>query len=130
MAENQIGSIMDITLEKVRAIADTETIIGDKIVINDEITIVPVSKLSVGFASGGSDIPSKSADKLFGGGGGAGVNITPVAFLVCKGDEVKLMQIYKETDAVDKAVGMIPDLFDKVTGLFKKKDKKGADSAE
>ena len=120
MGNEQIQGILDITLEKVRALADTQTIIGDRIEMADGVTVVPISKLSLGFGAGGTDFPSKSDREMFGGGGGAGVNITPVAFLVAKGGDVRLLQISKETDSIGKAVSLIPDLFDKVTGLFKK----------
>ena len=120
MADNQIQGIMDVTLEKVRALADAETIIGERMDLGNGISVVPISKLTLGFASGGSDFPSRTDRGLFGGGGGAGMSITPVAFLVVKGDHVSLLQISKDTDAVSKAIGLVPDVFDKITGLFKK----------
>ena len=73
MADNNISNILGITMDKIRSVVDSETIIGDPIVVND-ITIIPVSKVSFGLASGGSEFPSKqSSATLFGGGGGAGV---------------------------------------------------------
>ena len=81
MAENNINGVMDSTIDKIRSMVDSETIIGDPIAVND-ITIIPVSKLSFGFASGGSDFPSKTTGKtMFGGGGGAGATVTPVVFI-------------------------------------------------
>lgn len=121
MSENNIRGIMDTTMEKIRTMVDADTIIGDPI-IQGEITLLPVSKVSFGLATGGSDFAGKGNTPLFGGGGGAGVSITPVAFIVIKGSEVKMLQIYKDESAANKAIGMLPELFDKISNLFKKKE--------
>lgn len=90
-----IGDLMSTTMQKIREMVDVNTIIGTPIRTDDGITLIPVSKLSFGFASGGSDFMTKNqkpeADNAFGGGSGAGVNISPVAFLIVKGDTVKLL---------------------------------------
>lgn len=120
MSENtKVQGLIDVTTEKIRAMADADTIIGDPIVVG-EVTLIPVSKTSFGVAAGGSDIPSKQTGEFFGGGSGAGVSITPIAFLAIKDGDVKMMQIYKDASTADKAVALLPDLFDKVTELFKK----------
>ena len=121
MSENKIQGIMDTTLEKIRAMVDADTVIGDPI-CQGEITLLPVSKVSFGLASGGSDFAGKGNTPLFGGGGGAGVSITPIAFIVIKGSDVKMLQIYKDESAANKAIGMLPELFEKISGLFKKKE--------
>ena len=121
MSENNIRGIMDTTMAKIKAMVDAATIIGDPIV-HGEVTILPVSKVSFGLATGGSDFAGKGNAPLFGGGGGAGVSITPVAFIVIKGSEVKMLQIYKDESAANKAIGMVPELFDKISALFKKKE--------
>lgn len=121
MSENKIQGIMDTTLEKIRAMVDADTVIGDPICQGD-ITLLPVSKVSFGLASGGSDFAGKGNSPLFGGGGGAGVSITPIAFIVIKGTDVKMLQIYKDESAANKAIGMLPELFEKISGLFKKKE--------
>lgn len=121
MSENNIRGIMDTTMEKIKAMVDADTIIGEPIVSGD-VTIMPVSKVSFGLATGGSDFGGKGNSPLFGGGGGAGVSITPIAFLVVKGGEVKMLQIYKDESSANKAIGMLPELFDKISGLFKKKE--------
>jgi len=112
---------MNTTLEKIRAMVDADTIIGDPIQQGD-ITLLPVSKVSFGLASGGTDFAGKGNAPMFGGGGGAGVSITPVAFIVIKGNDVKMLQIYKDESAANKAIGMLPELFEKVSALFKKKE--------
>lgn len=124
MAENSIKSIMDVTMEKIRAMVDADTVIGDPIQVG-EVTLIPVSKVSFGLATGGSDFPSKTTQgALFGGGGGAGVSITPVAFLAVSDGNVKMLQIYKQTSTTDKAIALVPELFDRISGLFKKNKEK------
>lgn len=123
MSENNIKSIMDTTMDKLRAMVDANTIIGDPIVV-DNITLLPVSKVSFGLATGGSDFPSKTQAGLFGGGGGAGVTIAPVAFIaVCDGN-VKMMPVYNEMSSIDKAVSMAPEVLEKAKELFSKNKKK------
>ena len=120
MSENYIKGILDVTMDKVRAMCDADTIIGKPIVAGDDVTIIPISKVSYGFASGGSDFPVKNGQAAFGGGGGAGMTISPTAFLVVKGSDVRMMQVSSKPDAADKAVAMLPELVDKITALFKK----------
>ncbi|MDR1892903.1 MAG: sporulation protein YtfJ [Oscillospiraceae bacterium] len=132
--ENNIQGILDATLEKMKVISDADTIIGQPIALPDGVTVIPVSKVTVGFASGGADFPSKSINqKLFGGGTGAGVTISPVAFIVASGGDVKILQVYKEASTAERAIALVPDLFDKIGSLFKKdkksKEEKPEDSA-
>ena len=122
MSENSIKGIMDVTMEKLRAMVDADTIIGTPIKLG-EVTLLPVSKITFGVATGGSDNPSKTRNDMFGGGGGAGVTISPVAFISISGDSVKMMPIYNDLGTVDKAVNMAPELLDKIKGLFSKNDK-------
>ncbi len=130
MGESSIKGIMDVTMEKVRAMCDADTIIGKPINVSDSITIIPVSKVSFGFASGGSDFPTKSNSSAFGGGGGAGMSISPTAFIVIKNDDVRMLQISNKPDAADKAISMVPELVDKITALFKKDSTTDLTSAE
>ncbi len=123
MSEASIKGIMDVTMEKVRAMCDADTIIGKPVNVSEGITIIPVSKVSFGFASGGSDFPTKSNGVAFGGGGGAGVSIAPTAFIVIKDNDVRMLQISSKPDAADKAISMVPELVDKITALFKKDSK-------
>ena len=122
MSENSIKGIMDITMDKLRAMVDANTIIGDPIVVGD-ITLIPVSKVSFGVATGGSDFPSKTQSGLFGGGGGAGVTLSPVAFIAINGQNVKMMPVYNEMTSVDKAISMAPEVLEKAKEIFSK-DKK------
>lgn len=106
-------------MEKLRAMVDADTIIGTPIVVGN-VTLLPVSKVSFGLATGGSDFPGKNGQQLFGGGGGAGVTVNPVAFVCVNGDNVHMMPIYNQMNTVDKAINMAPELIDKVKSLFKK----------
>ena len=123
MSEKSAGAILSTTIEKIRDLVDTKTIIGEAIYAEGGITIITVSKVTYGFASGGADFPSKNANELFGGGGGAGVTITPVAFLVISDGEVTLKHITAYDNAAERVVNLVPEMFDKVTGLVKKTKK-------
>ena len=121
MSENNIQGIMDVTMEKLRAMVDADTIIGTPIKA-DNITLIPVSRVSFGLATGGSDLPHKAGNRIFGGGGGAGVSIVPIAFIAVNGDDVKMMPIYNDMNTLDKAISMVPELIDKVKSLFAKEE--------
>ena len=123
MAEHPIQGMMDTTLERIRQMVDASTVIGDPIVTG-ETTIIPVSKISYGFASGGSDFPTKQDKDCCGGGGGAGVTVSPVAFLVISGGGVQLLHVDTDRSSVDKLVGMIPDVVDKVSGMVSSSKRK------
>lgn len=129
MAENPINSIMSLTMDKVRELADSNTIIGNPITMQDGTTIIPVSRVTFGFASGGSDIGGKSAKNMFGGGSGAGVSMSPVAFLVIKDGNVRTIQL-ADGSIADRAIMMIPELMDRF-GLGKKnKDENNNENQE
>ncbi len=131
MSDHPINSLMDTTMKKIKEMIDVNTIIGDPITTPDGTTIIPVSKVSYGFASGGSDLPTKKDNKdCFGGGSGAGVTINPVAFLSVSKGNVKLIPIEKYDGAVDRIVGMMPDMLDKVTDYFKKDKKDDIDVSD
>ncbi len=127
MADNNISNIMGVTMDKIRSVIDSETIIGDPIVVND-ITIIPVSKVSFGMASGGSEFPSKqSSATMFGGGGGAGATVTPVVFLVVKGNEVKVLNANETATPIEKAVNAVPTVVEKISEIIKKKKEENKD---
>jgi sporulation protein YtfJ len=125
-----INDLMATTMQKIREMVDVNTIVGQPISTPEGITLIPVSKLSFGFASGGSDYVSKhhkpGEDNTFGGGSGAGVNISPVAFLVVKGDTVRILSVDPPpATTVDRVVDMMPQVVDKITDFLdqKKEDK-------
>lgn len=125
MSEKSANGILSTTIEKVRDLVDVSTIIGEPINLPDGLTIIPISKVTYGFASGGSDFPSKNNVELFGGAGGAGITINPVAFLVIKDGDVSIRHIVSNDNAAERAVTMIPEMLDKVVNLADKikKDK-------
>lgn len=123
--EKSANGILRTTIEKVRDLVDVSTIIGEPINLPDGITIIPVSKVTYGFASGGSDFPSKNNVELFGGAGGAGITINPVAFLVVKDGDVTIKHITANDNAVERAVTMVPEMFDKVTSFVSKSKAEG-----
>ncbi|MFR5876749.1 MAG: GerW family sporulation protein [Eubacterium sp.] len=130
MKETPVNRIMESTLDKMREMVDVSTIIGEPMVTGDT-TLIPVSKVSYGFTSGGTDLPSKQNNELFGGAGGGGISITPVAFIVIQDGKCRMMQINNYTSSADRAVAMIPELVDKLTELIgSKNDDKKAESAE
>ena len=126
--EHPIGSLMDTTMEKIKEMIDVNTIIGEPITSPDGTLIIPVSKVSYGFAAGGSDLPTKKENKdCFGGCSGAGVTIQPVAFLTVYQGDVRLVSVDREEGTADKLVNMIPDVLKKVKGVFKKDKSESAD---
>ena len=130
MKETPVNKIMESTLQKMREMVDVSTIIGEPIVTGDT-TLIPVSKVSYGFTTGGTDLPSKQNKELFGGAGGGGISITPVAFIVIQDTKVRLMQIDNYTSSADRAISMIPELIGKVSELIAAKtDDKKEEAAE
>lgn len=126
--EHPIGSLMDTTMEKIKEMIDVNTIIGEPITSPDGTLIIPVSKVSYGFAAGGSDLPTKKENKdCFGGGSGAGVTIQPVAFLTVYQGDVRLVSVDRDEGTADKLVNMIPDVLKKVKGVFKKDKSESTD---
>ncbi len=122
--DHPIGNLMNTTMEKIKEMIDVNSIIGEPITSPDGTLIIPVSKVSYGFASGGSDLPTKKENKdCFGGGSGAGVTIKPVAFLTVYKGNVRLISVDKKDGAIDAIADRIPEAIDKIHGFFKK-DKK------
>ena len=120
MNEHPILSLMSTTIEKIKEMADSNTIVGQPINVAENVTIIPISKISMGFASGGSDFPAKNSKEVFGGGGGAGINVSPVAFIVVEQGKVRLLQLAKDGESIDRILNMIPDVVNQVSSLVKK----------
>lgn len=126
--KHPLGDMMTVAMEKIKAMADVNTVVGEPIQTG-EVTIIPVSKVSFGFGVGGSDFATKNQkpdrDNSFGGGTGAGVTIMPLGFLIVRGESVKLLPVAPPPDgALDRVVDMVPDLVDKVTGFVEKQQEK------
>ncbi|MBQ9842493.1 MAG: sporulation protein YtfJ [Clostridia bacterium] len=118
---NKVEGLMGVSVEKIHELVDANTVIGTPINVAEGITLIPVSRVSYGFASGGTDLPNKSASELFGGGAGAGIQITPVAFLTIKNGEINLLPVVSRPDSMDRMISMVPDLVDKVSDKLSKK---------
>ena len=126
MSENNnhpINEVLQTTMTKIREMVDANTVVGQPIVTQEGVTLIPVSRLSFGFATGGSDFgKTPNVAKNFGGGAGAGVNVIPMAFLIVKDGNVKLLPVAPPPgDSVSRVVEMVPEMFDKVTGYIDKK---------
>lgn len=131
--QHPIEGVMSTTMQKIKEMVDVNTIIGNPITTPDGTTIIPVSKVSFGFASGGSDLPTANPKQTFGGGGGAGITLQPIAFLVVHEGNVRLLQIATASNTADKVVNAVPDIIDKVSDILsksKEKEKKEEPSAE
>lgn len=119
--KSSAAGILESTIEKVKDLVNVSTIIGEPMKVDGGVTIIPVSKVTYGFASGGSDFPSKSNQDIFGGGGGAGVTILPVAFLVIDAyGNVDVKHITAFDNAAERIVGLVPEMFDKVSNAVNK----------
>lgn len=127
---NSIEGILGVSMEKIREMVDVNTIIGDPISAPNGTTIIPVSKVSFGFASGGSDLPAQAAEK-FAGGAGAGVTVKPQAFIVIKNDgDVELLELGGKTSPMEGIIDSIPGLIGKIKDLVGKKKDNEPESEE
>ena len=133
MTEHPIEGLMSTAMNSIKDMVDVNTIIGDPIQASDNTVIIPISKVSFGFAAGGSEFNGETMDEYnrkdedeqihyrlpFGGGAGAGVSINPTAFLVVQENFVKLLPV-NHTNTVDKILDYVPDLIEKVNGTMNK----------
>ena len=126
MSEKNLEGLLNVSLENIKCLVDSNSIIGSPITTPDGATIIPVSKVSFGFASGGSDFPTTSPKDMFGGGSGGGVTISPVAFLVIKGDSVRMIQVADKDSVSERIANMVPDAIDTVSSLISSKKKNAA----
>lgn len=121
MKEQSASGILGTAIDKIKDMVDCQTIVGDPIDLGDGIKAIPISKVTYGFASGGSDFPTKTSKELFGGGGGAGVTITPVAFLVVANGEVSVKYISDGVEnSAERIISMVPDVVNKVSDVVSK----------
>ena len=124
--QQPLESLMGTTIEKIKQMVDVNTVVGNPITSPDGTIIVPVSKVSYGFASGGSSFVAKSVPNkdLFGGGTGAGVSVNPIAFIVISNGNAKVLTIDPpNTGVAEKALAMAPEVIDKIKEMFNKDNK-------
>ncbi|MCI8411696.1 MAG: sporulation protein YtfJ [Clostridia bacterium] len=131
MSEHPIEGLMITAMNSIKDMVDVNTIIGEPIETSNNIVIIPISKVSFGFASGGSEFKGETIDEYtkrdkeeqvqyrlpFGGGSGAGVTINPIAFLVIQSNNVKLMPV-NHTSSLDKLLDYMPDLIEKTNNMM------------
>ncbi len=140
MSEHPIEGLMTTAMSSIQDMIDVNTIIGEPIETSNNIVIIPISKVSFGFAAGGSEFKGETVDEYrrkekeeevqyrlpFGGGSGAGVTINPIAFLVIQEENVKLMPV-NYSSSIDKLLDYIPDLLDKTNNMINKCMQKSKD---
>lgn len=133
MNEHPIEALMKTTMESIKEMVDVNTIVGDAVETHDGTVIIPISKVSFGFASGGGDYTNKdsskekdnedkgSKDKLpFAGGAGAGVSVQPVAFMVVGNGHIKLMPVDQKANMIDNLINSTPKLIQGIQNIFSK----------
>jgi len=142
MNDSPLNQIIETSLSKIKSVADSNTVIGEPIQLSDGVTVLPFSKVSVGFASGGADYTSKKkpdADRPhFAGGNGAGVSVTPLGFIIVNGTDVKVIDlkapvaaaesagdnpVSKAIEGINTIIDKAPELFAKLKGKMKKEEK-------
>ena len=123
-----LPNMLENTISKIREMVDINSVVGDPITTADGVTIIPISKISVGVAGGGSDYVSKHENKQenpFGGGAGGGVKVTPIAFLVIKEGIVRVLPIaLPASTTADRLVEQIPDTLDRIVNFIDSRTKK------
>ena len=128
MSQN-LPNMLENTIAKIREMVDVNSVIGKPIVTQDGVTIIPISKVSVGFGGGGSDFSHKNptnAELPFGGGVGGGVKVSPIAFLIVKDGNVRMLPVASAPNTTpERIVEMIPDLLDKISAMIDKKNGEG-----
>lgn len=143
MEEHPIEGLMLAAMDSIRDMIEVDTIIGDTIQIQENVNIIPISKVSFGFAAGGSEFKGESIEDYkrredeenisyrnpFGGGSGAGVSIKPVAFLVVQGENVKLLPV-EHNCTIDRIIDYMPELCEKAEKLMDKLIKKDENKEE
>ena len=126
MSQN-LPNMLENTIAKIREMVDSNSVVGDAITTPDGVTIIPISKISIGLGGGGSDFVSKNTNRQenpFGGGVGAGVKVTPVAFLVIKEGNVRMLPVAAPASTTaDRIVEMVPDTLDKIAAFIDSRSK-------
>ncbi|MBE6944305.1 MAG: sporulation protein YtfJ [Ruminococcaceae bacterium] len=130
MSKN-LPNMLENTIAKIREMVDANSVVGEPIVTQDGVTIIPISKISVGLGGGGSDFVSKNVNRQenpFGGGVGAGVKVTPVAFLIIKEGSVRMLPVAAPASTTaDRIVEMVPDTLDKIAAFIDSRMEKKAE---
>ena len=127
----KLPNMLESTIAKIRQLVDSNSVVGEPIAAGDGVTIVPISKISIGLGGGGSDFVSKNnnvQENPFGGGVGAGVKVTPVAFLVIKDGNVRMLPVAVPANTTaDRLVEMVPDTLDRIASFIDSRKEKKAE---
>ncbi len=128
---NNLPNMLENTIQRIREMVDANSVVGDPITTSDGVTIIPISKISIGLGGGGSDFVSKNVNRQenpFGGGVGAGVKVTPVAFLIVKEGNVRMLPVAAPANTTaDRLVEMVPDTLDKIASFIDSRTEKKAE---
>lgn len=118
--DHQIHTLLKVSLENIKEMIDVNTVVGDPIISN-ETMVIPISKVKMGFLAGGSEMKNDGKEQIlpFGGGTGGSVLITPVAFLVCYQNDIKVLHLEEETHLYEAIIDKIPKMIEDVIKLFK-----------
>ncbi|MFI3252434.1 MAG: GerW family sporulation protein [bacterium] len=119
--DHKISTLLKVSMESIKDMIDVNTIIGEAIYINDETKVIPISRVRLGFLSGGSEIKQevKELEHPFGGGTGGTMSISPIAFLVCTQNDIKILHLEQQTHLYEKVIDYMPSITSKITDLFK-----------
>ena len=130
MSQN-LPNMLDNTIAKIREMVNSNSVVGEPIVVGEGVTIIPISRISIGLGGGGSDFVSKNVNRQenpFGGGVGAGVKVTPIAFLIIKEGSVRMLPVATPANTTaDRLVEMVPDTLDKIAAFIDSRKSKKAE---
>ena len=118
--DHELNTLLKVSLQHIKEMIDVDTIVGEAIIVSENIKVIPISKVKMGFVAGGTDISSKNAEnEPFGGGTGGTIFISPIAFLICRENEVSILHLEENTHLYEKVIDAVPYLTTKLTTLFK-----------
>ncbi len=129
MAEH-VEQVLNNAIDGLKKMIDVDSVVGNPINISEDTTVIPVSKVSMGFVSGGSSFGKPSVSDNFGGGAGGGIKISPVAFLVVNDGNVRLVNVSDSPNDTDKIFTKIPELIDQISSLISKKKSEKSEQAQ
>ena len=115
----KLPNMLDNTITKIREMVSSNSVVGEPINVGNDLTIIPISKISIGLGGGGSDFATKNQGEMpFGGGVGAGVKVTPVAFLIIKDGNVRMVPVAAPANTTaDRIVELVPETLDKIAAF-------------
>ena len=117
--DHELNTLLKVSLENIKEMIDVDTIIGNPLIISENVKVIPISRVRMGFLAVGTDVKMKpDKEPPFGGGTGGTIFISPIAFLVCNNENVSILHLEKETHLAEKVIDSIPGLTTKIATLF------------